>query len=45
MSLHMVPMSKGVDEFELDVYVESLDHAFEELRVMAKETDVEFGTK
>lgn len=38
----MIPMSKGVDEFELDVYVESLDHAFEELRVMEKETDEEF---
>lgn len=41
----MIFMSKGVDEFDLDVYVESLDHAFDELRVMAKETDEEFGTK
>lgn len=42
---NMVFMKRGTDEFELDVYVESLDHAFEELRVMAKETDEEFGSK
>lgn len=41
----MIPLGSGVDEFELDVYVESLDHAFQELRVMAKKTDEEFGTK
>jgi len=41
----MIPIGANVDEFNLDVYVESLNKSFKELRGMAKEIDAEFGTK
>ena len=41
----MVPMDDSIDQLDLDVYVESLDNSFEDLRKMAKEVDVEFATK
>jgi len=39
----MLPLGSHVDEFDLDVYVESLSNAFDEFRVMAKEIDQEFN--
>jgi len=41
----MVSMDESVDQLDLDVYVESLDRSFKELREMAKETDDEFTRK
>ncbi len=38
----MVMFGQNVDELDLDVYVESLSHAFEDLRKMAVEIDEEF---
>jgi len=38
----MIPMGAHVDEFDLDVYVESLNNAFAQLRVMSKEIDETF---
>ncbi|GEM_PF-1334991 len=38
----MVSMDKDVDPFNLDVYVESLDNSFSELRDMAAEIDIKF---
>lgn len=39
----MVPMDSMVDQLDLDVYVESLDKSFDDLRKMAKEIDDEFN--
>jgi len=39
----MISMNEDVDQLDLDVYVESLDKAFDELREMAKEIDKEFN--
>ena len=41
----MVPMDDNVDQLDLDVYVESLDKSFDNLRKMAKEIDDEFANK
>lgn len=41
----MILIGQGVDKLDLEVYVESLDNAFEELREIAKEIDGEFGYK
>lgn len=41
----MVPMDASVDQIDLDVYVESLSKAFDDLRKMAKEIDNEFNKK
>ena len=41
----MIPMDNTVDQLDLDVYVESLDKAFNDLRNMAKEIDDEFDTR
>lgn len=38
----MVPMDSTVDQLDLDVYVESLNKSFDDLRKMAKEIDDEF---
>lgn len=38
----MIMFGQNVDELDLDVYVESLSHAFEDLRKMAVEIDEEF---
>ncbi|XLQ19719.1 MAG: hypothetical protein ACKUBY_03950 [Candidatus Moraniibacteriota bacterium] len=38
----MVSMDENVDSFNLDIYVESLDNSFAELRNMAMEVDSEF---
>ena len=40
----MIPMEADIDPLDLDVYVESLDKAFDDLRKMAKEIDDEFNT-
>ncbi len=39
----MLPMGDDVDNLDLDVYVESLDKAFDDLQKMAKEIDEEFN--
>ena len=41
----MVPMDSSIDQLDLDVYVESLDKSFSDLRKMAKEIDDEFANK
>jgi len=41
----MVPMDDTIDQLDLDVYVESLDRSFNDLRKMAKEIDDEFNSK
>lgn len=41
----MIPMDDDVDQLDLDVYVESLDRSFGDLRKMAKEIDDEFASK
>ncbi|MDP1690112.1 MAG: hypothetical protein Q8L52_02825 [bacterium] len=38
----MVPMDNNVDQLDLDVYVESLDRSFDDLRKMVKEIDDKF---
>jgi len=40
----MIPMDSTVDQLDLDVYTESLDKSFNELREMAKEIDVKFNS-
>ena len=39
----MLPMDDSVDGLDLEVYVESLDHAFLDLQTMAKEIDKKFN--
>lgn len=39
----MIPMGINTDQLDLDVYVESLDKAFNDLRKMAKEIDKDFN--
>jgi len=39
----MILLEDGIDTFDLDVYVESLSHSFDQLRIMAKEIDTEFS--
>jgi len=39
----MIMIDEGVDKLDLEVYVEALDNALKELRVMARETDEKFG--
>lgn len=41
----MLPMGRSIDSFNLEVYVESLSNAFDDLRIMAKEIDEEFANK
>lgn len=41
----MLPMGKDVDVLDLELYVESLNSAFGELKTMAKEIDDEFANK
>lgn len=41
----MIPMDESVDQVDLDVYVESLDKAFDDLRKMATEIDNEFNSE
>ena len=38
----MIPMDDTTDQLDLDVYVESLDKSFSDLRKMAKEIDTDF---
>lgn len=40
----MIPMDSSVDQIDLDVYVESLNNSFDELRKMAKEIDDKFSS-
>lgn len=39
----MIPMGQNVDEFNLEVYVESLQNSFDVLKKMAKEIDEKFS--
>lgn len=39
----MLPMDNNADQLDLDVYIESLDKSFNNLRKMAKEIDNEFN--
>ncbi len=41
----MIPLDDNTDVLDLEVYVESLDHSFSDLRKMAGEIDEEFNTK
>jgi len=41
----MILMDSTVDQFDLDVYIESLDKAFNDLRKMAKEIDDDFSAQ
>lgn len=41
----MLPMGDSVDPLDLEVYVESLSKAFDELRMMAREIDEEFANR
>ena len=42
--IKMIPMNNDIDTLDLEVYVESLDNSFSELRKMAIEIDKEFNT-
>jgi hypothetical protein len=40
---NMVSMNQGVDELDLDVYVESLQNSFNQLKIMSREIDEKFS--